>query len=330
MPDMWTHLVGGKLAANLITREKWRNSVLEHGNMNNLGCQAPDFFYYYNFQPWKRDKVGNLVSAAIHAEKCQDFYVSLVGGLDASAQSYVADVVFVLGFICHWAVDRVTHPYIHYISGFKPLKASSVRSATAHKRIELLIDVLMAEKHLGVMPYRDSLITRLTVGSELPQSIARMLKSAVASNYPTIWAAQKADCVEQCYRDMLTSLNWLYDPAGHKKRFFWGVLDKVFDMSSLTYFYPKQVGAEVDYLNESKLEWCHPACESEVSTESFHDLMNRAVVESGEIMNSTLSYLDGELSHEQWQQTLGNLSYSTGKDSKTYVPLVYSRPLPVM
>lgn len=331
MPDMWTHLVGGKRAAELITQEKWRRSISAHGNTFYLGCQAPDLFYYYNFQPWKRDKIGNLVSAAIHAERCRDFAVSLVSGLNPSSPSYISDVVFVLGFLCHWVVDRVTHPYIHYISGFKSkLKASNVRSATPHKRIELLIDVLMAEKHLDAKPYRDSLITEVTVGPELPLSIVRILKSAIAFTYPTIWAAQRVDCVEKCYRDMLTSLSWLYDPNGHKKRFFWGALDKTFSMSSLTYFYPKDVGPEVDYLNESGQEWSHPTCESEVSAESFHELFNRAVAESGELMNSTLSYLSGGLSNEHWLESLGNLSYSTGKDSATYVPLLYSRPLPVL
>jgi len=111
MPDMWTHLVGGKLAVELVREEKWRRSILAHNNTYYLGCQAPDFFYYYNFQPWKRDKIGNLVSAAIHMERCQDFAVSLVSGLDPASPSYVSDVVFVLGFLCHWAIDRITHPY---------------------------------------------------------------------------------------------------------------------------------------------------------------------------------------------------------------------------
>ena len=138
MPDMWTHLVGGKLAAQSIAQEKWRRSVLAHGNMFVLGCQAPDLFYYYNFHPWKRDKIGNLVSGAIHLEKCRDFAVSLVSELNPSSPSYISDVVFVLGFLCHWVLDRVTHPYIHYIAGFKTkLKASNVRSATPHKRIEI-------------------------------------------------------------------------------------------------------------------------------------------------------------------------------------------------
>lgn len=331
MPDMWTHLVGGKRAAESIFQEKWKRSILAHGNTFILGCQAPDLFYYYNFQPWKRDKIGNLISAAIHNERCQDFAVSLVSGLNPSSPSYISDVVFVLGFLCHWVVDRVTHPYIHYISGFKSkLKASNVRSATPHKRIELLIDVLIAEKYLGTKPYKDSLIDRLEIGPELPQSIVNILKSAISTTYPTIWVAQATDCVERCYRDMLTSLNWLYDPRGHKKRFFWGALDKTFRMSSLTYFYPKEVSPEVDYLNEARQEWGHPTCESEVYTETFIQLLDRAVLESSELMNSTLSYLDGDLSQEQWLRVLGNLSYSTGKDSTTYVPLLYSRPLPVL
>lgn len=331
MPDMWTHLVGGKRVTELIAKERWRRSVLAHGNTFILGCQAPDLFYYYNFQPWKRDKIGNLVSAAIHNERCRDFAVSLVHGLNPASPSYISDVVFVLGFLSHWVVDRVTHPYIHYISGFKTkLKASTVRSATPHKRIELLIDVLIAEKHLGAKPYRDSLVARLEVGPELPHSIANMLKSAISTTYPTIWAAQKVDVVERCYRDMLTSLSWSYDPSGQKKRFFWGALDKTFSMSSLTYFYPREVGPEVDYLNESRQEWSHPTCESEVSTETFHELLDRAVLESGELINSTLAYLESDLSQEMWIGTLGNHSYSTGKDSSHYIPLLYSRPLPVL
>jgi len=331
MPDMWSHLIGGKLAAEVMTDEKWQQIIRKHINLFYFGCQAPDMFYYYNFQPWKRDKIGNLVSAAIHGERCRDFAVSLVNGIDPASESYESDVVFVLGFFCHWVMDRVAHPYIHYISGVgSRLKASSVRSATAHKRIELLIDVLLAEQYLDVEPYQESLIDRISVGPELPPSVVNMLKGAIAFIYPTIWVAQREDIVESCYKDMLTSLSWLYDPKGHKKRFFWGVLDKVFGISSLTYFYPKTVGRKVDYLNESRREWCHPACETEVSTESFQNLLDRSVRESSELMEATISYLEGRLGHEQWVSTLGNLSYSTGKNSATPAELMYSDPLPVL
>jgi len=331
MPDMWTHLIGGKLAAELVADTKWRIAIDTHRKLFYLGCQAPDQFYYHNFQPWKRDKIGNLVSAAIHAEKCQDFALRLIEGIDTQAASFESDVVFVLGFFCHWVVDRITHPYIHYISGFEAKrKASSVVSAIPHKRIELFIDVLMAKEHLGLKPYEAALIPYIDVGHELPPSIVTLLSTAIARTYPTIWSVQKGDFINGCYRDMLTSLSWLYDPHGHKKRYFWGVLDMAFGINSLSYFYPKVVPPNIDYLNESHQEWCHPACNAEVTTESFHDLFQRAIVESGLVMNSTLDYLGGNISHESWLDVVGNLSYSSGKDSSTYSPLIHSKPLPAL
>jgi hypothetical protein len=325
---MWTHLIGGRLAVDSMVNGKWRKELLGHEEALSLGCQAPDMFYYCNFQPWKWDKMPNLISAAIHLERCRDFAVALVDALDQGRETFAQDLAFVLGCLSHWVLDRVTHPYIHYISGFglKP-QASSVRGPSLHKRIELYIDVWLADKYLGVKPYRESLMERLHLGLEIPQSLAVVLGRAIAHTYPTLWLAQSDDCVKRCYGDLFKSLNWLYDPRGHKQRFFWGVLDKILGWTSVDYFYPRDSQATVDYLNESHQQWRHPCDESEVSTASFHDLFERAVAETRELMDNTVAYLGKDLSREAWIESLGNLSYSTGKDCSLPATLTYSQPI---
>ena len=85
----------------------------------NLGAIAPDIFYYYHFlSPYRSAKAqfwGDLHHHKNNAELILDFLDQIQEMEEGDSRSKL--LAFTLGYICHTAVDVITHPYIFYISG---------------------------------------------------------------------------------------------------------------------------------------------------------------------------------------------------------------------
>ncbi|MDZ7543944.1 hypothetical protein GNF83_22840, partial [Clostridium perfringens] len=63
MPNIWTHLLFGDEAMKAAGMSSW----IEERKLRNLfylGCQGPDFLFYHNFLPWKKDKTMNRIGSA--------------------------------------------------------------------------------------------------------------------------------------------------------------------------------------------------------------------------------------------------------------------------
>lgn len=330
MPDVWTHLITGDRVSKGISRPGM-TVINDHRSVFDFGCQGPDFFLYYDFWPWSRDKRGSTLGDAIHHEHCGAFFeqsFSYIASL-AGSSDYHAGIAYGLGLLCHWALDRTTHPYIHYISGVHTSGDPSVAHlAGNHKRIEAIIDSLLVREYWGIATDQSPANQRFDLGATLPAYLANLYQRVIPVVYPDLWREQAPGCVAKSYRDMMTACRVLFDPTGIKKRALSWLQRVSGDHLHLSsYFYPNRVNASIDYLNTHHLPWCHPADRQELSTASFGDLLDQAVTDGIAMANCTIDYLAGEFAHQDWLRTIGNLSFSTGKDCDLPLELRYTQPI---
>ncbi|WP_221568814.1 zinc dependent phospholipase C family protein [Alkalihalobacillus sp. TS-13] len=307
MPNVWTHIYFGEVVLK-------RSGIIDLNEKSepyfNFGTQGPDPFFYHNFWPWKETSVTE-VGDRIHHEHCGDFLLKLIDHTKERLEDAKL-TAFTTGFITHHILDRNTHPYINYRSGTK---------GNRHQKLEIIIDTFMMKKYKNIETWNTPVYKELAIGKKLHEPIEKMLEEKISDTFPELHEKMPAGYVQQSYQHMQKALRVLYDPLGWKNKL---LKEKVQPFS-----YQKHVD-DVDYLNESKTPWKHPAQSDEHHEESFMELFENAVDEGTEILTLLKGYWydDNMEQYEKLKEKLGNVCYDVGKDlslrleNKQYEPIL--------
>ena len=301
MPNIWTHIMfSDKLA---------RNVNLDYDGNENvyyLGAQGPDPFFYHNFWPWKKDKSVTEIGSKIHKEHCSEFLLEMI--------KYVKEIndpllkYYMLGFVSHHVLDRNAHPYIIYKSG---------EESNKHQLLETTIDTILMKELYNIKTWKTPVYKKIDVGLDLPKPIINLLMHLLIDVHndqtPNLNVV-----INQSYQDMIKAMRVLFDPTGIKNKL----------LGDLVYPYSHQKNfPQRDYLNQEHNKWLHPADQSEVSTESFYDILERAEIEGTAIFKSIIGYLNGNKSLEDVKDIISDISYETGKQCKEKLEFKYFDPI---
>ncbi|MFZ5650337.1 MAG: zinc dependent phospholipase C family protein [Bacillota bacterium] len=313
MPDVWTHLICGRevLASS---EDRFRKMALDRKNLFAFGCQGPDFLFYRNYHPWAWDKRAAMLGNRIHHEKCGFFFRESLKYARKSPDDVTA--VYLMGLMCHWCLDRATHPFINYISGmYQGEMPGERRLINNHKRVEAAIDVLLAKRMLNVDVRRVPLHPEIYLGERLPREVVSYYHYILPLVHGEMYGMlQGEDFLDNSYRDMISALRVLHDPRGVKR-----AVAVLYDAISLEtknmryYFYGSPEKDGEAYLNEEKRIWCHPMDSSECYNDSFIDLFYRGVRESAGMIRLSMRYIYGECGEEEMDGRIIDISHSTGK-----------------
>lgn len=327
MPDVWTHIIGGREALAGV-EEGFRRAARERKNLFLLGCQGPDLFFYHNFLPWDDDKRVSFLGSRIHHEKCGLFFGESLRY--ARKNHDPGMVVYLMGLICHWCLDRSTHPYINYISGiYRGHRSESKKLINNHKRVEAAIDVLMGQRFLNIKVWKVPAHGELEVGENLPAGIVALYRHVLSRSFAdSLEDLKNMDFINKSYRDMITTLKILHDPRGVKR-----ALASLFDalngntLNLRYYFYRPPERNREAYLNEERMPWCNPMDQGEIYYDSFPDLFGRGVKESAKMINLALRFLKGDAGEAEIGEKMEDISHSTGRPDSDPRPMIYFRPV---
>ena len=182
MPDIVVHRHMGY--------EVWERLGMDlQGEVFSFGLLGPDPFLFYRFYiPPFRHRI-NRYASVMHRERTGDFLLELAKSCrDKDNFSYLA------GFLCHYALDSATHPYI-----IEKAKGSGAM----HLAIEHRLDVLDGGE-IRIPPF-------------LPQTMREYVSGAIIRIYG--WRdAWKG--LEQGYRDMKPFYRLVQDQNGVLDRLF--------------------------------------------------------------------------------------------------------------
>ncbi len=104
MASIYTHFVFGQEVLKRLPT-KYRNLIENYKNYYILGQQGPDFFYFY--KPYS-DK-GSKIGTKIHQSTCEIFLENSLSNIKYLSEP---QLVYLFGFLCHYALDIMIHPYV--------------------------------------------------------------------------------------------------------------------------------------------------------------------------------------------------------------------------
>ena len=195
MPASYTHFRFGRDVLSLLPPER-KHSALLHRGLFDIGLHGPDIFFFY--QPYRSNPISAL-GYRMHGETGRQVFHRLQLLRDklasAEAQAYLA------GFLCHFVLDTVCHPYIDHITASTPI---------SHTRLEMELDRAFLVRD-GLDPLRQPLAghIRPTAGNT----------AVIASLIPDVTAHQ----VEQALKQMIAYDRLLLAPGKPKRTALNGV-----------------------------------------------------------------------------------------------------------
>ena len=132
MPSVYTHYLVARETYKLLPPDL-QESLRPHLSLYFFGAQGADFCFFYRFANPRKRNLGS--------------YLHRKGGYDAFrllqhfSRRDTALFAYALGFITHYAVDTVFHPFVYAVSG---------KSLLLHSRVEGALDALYVKKYTDV------------------------------------------------------------------------------------------------------------------------------------------------------------------------------------
>lgn len=107
MPSTYAHRRFGAQAAARLP-EELRGIVSRHRALYDIGLHGPDILFYYHAL---RSNPISARGGAMHDQPGSAFFAAARGPL-REAEDQEAALAYLLGFICHFALDSTCHPYV--------------------------------------------------------------------------------------------------------------------------------------------------------------------------------------------------------------------------
>lgn len=247
-------------------------------------------------------------SSIMHKEKTGNFFISLTNEVKESKDTSLFS--FLVGFICHYYLDKTTHPYIICKGGEYDGTKDTYNLRNGHVRIEHLIDSYYIRHYYKKKPWHFSIPKEIFKLKQYPESLSDPLNKIFKTVYG--W-----DNAFKLFNKSLHHQSLFYrlmqDRFGILKFLLGFISHKNTDYTVFSYYKPDTAIGDADYMNECKAFWHHPYDNEIESNESFFELFNIAKEKSKEIITLVYNYIykneDISLS-----ELFENNSYSTGFD----------------
>jgi hypothetical protein len=313
--------LGGR-AAGLLER---------HGNLFRFGAQGPDFFYHNQ----RTRPTGLKYGVAAHhegygrltADLVREFRRLEARGIDETARGELA--AFTLGWVTHAFLDRVTHPFIVYFSGWvDPGRPETAKYFRCHIFFERILDVLILRERRGQEAAALSLPGLLGCGPVLPYPLVKTLLKALNAAYPRM-SRKSLDRrrIENAYADAMFFYTYT-DPSEPRYRRLALERDSEAPKRRLALFHPQELPQEIDFLNTAQTRWRHP-CLGEPTTASFPQLYEEALAQAMPALALVEQALAGRRGPEEVEAAVGNASLNTGLERTQRCRPSYCDPLPL-
>lgn len=314
MPDLITHSVCAEDGVSLLDSSDIKEEVLKRKNLLYLGAQGPDFFFYHRPYPWNgKSKIKNI-GTLLHIQRTGEFIVACLDYIKRGKYEktdYHNLIAFISGYISHYALDTLGHPYIFYFSGVhNENKPETAKYSIFHKKLEIIIDILVSKERTTEGFNKRKAFEFLPVAKDLPEIIGRLMSETIADIHKQEVPSRDILCA---YKDMRSSIKLLYDPTGIKAKLI-GILELFLNKKG-TYtkaIYPNKIDENIDCLNKLNKSWNHPCDLSAKTKVSFLDIFDKSVVRSKSLLEHAYKYIKSETTYEEIICIFEDLNYKTG------------------
>ncbi|MBL7006372.1 MAG: zinc dependent phospholipase C family protein [Spirochaetia bacterium] len=275
MPSHITHSLFGREIAKSIT------ITIKHHNWFTLGCQGPDIFLHN-----QRTMPSSLFwGKSLHRKNYGLFCSILIHEMLISDNNWNSPIgSYILGFLTHASLDRETHPFITYFSGW------GKENKFYHPFLERLIDIKISSVLSVQSPDTYSFFKLINLGSEAPEDLINILSKAIKFLFKNSYSLEDINIrIHNAYKDSMYFLqkidSWRINQVNRIKE-----IEKERTQSRLlALFHPPYIPDYLDVLNTKHSEWKHPWAPHISSKMSFNEIFKKTAQDVSEKINLILS-----------------------------------------
>ena len=329
MPSSMTHTYFG-----LDTFEKINDNCKDkiQGSMEYFKtfCQGPDVFYFYHLFIGKNAKIVKNIGSHIHKNDTRKFFITLIHYIhDNNLKNNSSVMSFLYGYICHYFLDTVCHPFIFYKTGnFKVKEPATYKYNTLHADMEFFIDRYLIHERERIEPSKYKIHKQFLNVKNMDKD----LKDAINYTFSIFdFDTDKEIKFDKIYLDSIGDMKkffriFNYDYFGLKKEFY----------SLIDFFTPKWITKvkslsyrgdhekKISYLNLNKDIWVHPCDKRLKYSYSFMELYDIALnkcVDAIEKIDEM--FCKNKINDKELRVIFKNLSYATGMECSKNIKMKY-------
>lgn len=278
----------------------------------SFGAQGPDFLFSHKV--WLTLVGGdnlNPLGSALHQCNTGKFFGLMKEYYET--QDCDKDVVlsYIYGFLCHYALDRNTHPLIYAIQAeyTKAYQMENVIPFSIHNIIEFNIDTMLLKSEFG---HSDGRTFNNSAVIPCDEHVIEEISKLMAYVVPrSVGHQAEEEDYKDAFHHMIFTQKVLYDPKGIKR----GLLNlpqkplmKVTGPLLIGMLRQKKCDSDWDYMNLTHKEWAMVYAPEKKSTASFMDLYRVAQDDAIDLVKAFRS----ENASAAIEALTGNMSYDTG------------------
>ena len=314
MPGFATHYLFGVNTIKKISNDMITNSIKEYPHTFGLGLQGPDLFFY--FLPSYLKKSGNLGTLVHH--KNNGLFLSYLlesRALFSDCHEQEIAAAYIEGFLGHYVLDTVCHPYIYAKSHYGTYKKDYFGH---HVYLETDIDADLLAYYKGCSPTSFYQSRTIQLSNKECRVVAGILQYAYSQTYPEYRFHYTS--MYAAVRSMPLMTAALRDPYGKKKAFARSIEAKAFGYAVISpLIASEKYRFTVDPLNLKHRRWHNPWNKERSSRQSFFELLDEASAQYLTILSLTNKVFSVPLHtpiHGQYSRALlgalGDKSYLSG------------------
>lgn len=319
MPATATHAFFAKDVYDILPGDIKKQLSISRSKMF---AQSTDSLMFYNLLSILPGKNIRYFQKYFHRNQTQEFFLNLLRYIKDSNIKDKDTLSFLFGFITHYALDSMIHPYIFYKTGcFNKNKPNTYKYNNIHTFMETFIDNDMIRRRLKTNPYEFQ-FTKFCFNTE---PFSNELNKTI--NY-TFFNTFKLKDMDKIYYKSLKQMKFFVkyfrqDKYGIKKniyKFFDSFTSKrTFRLEALSYHYP--LVDRHNFLNSNHNTWRNPTTYDMTSTESFVDLYLKAIKIAKILTCASFDYLNDK--DIDLEKIFDNTSYVTGLNCDNKKELKY-------
>ncbi len=313
MPGLITHYIFAQaLVNNLDTHE--REMIERHREVFNIGTQGPDMFFYY-IPGLVLSSTKNL-GKIMHNEQVGTFIKQLIIEMDKlDGEAKETAFAYIAGYLSHYVLDYVTHPFIYYNCGFrqKGKFIASNKASLAHRNLEDNFDKIFFETFSEKVSRKRKLSYHFKAPKENKETISQVISASIKKVYTR---NVKAKSLSKAIFSMKGLIQIIYNySAIGKKLLQHELVDKIeFTPHKMDLLEQIQTKMGKDYLNLAHEVWHSPTDKDVTFTKSYIDLCQEAFAIATTIIDNIYYYLNGLIDLDILMNTIGNYSLDHGND----------------
>jgi len=321
MPDLLTHVWFSEKVAAALPEETAGRLV---SPLYVHGAAGPDVWFSCGFYGTK-DKANAPRGNYMHEHLSGEFLTALLKQTK-TAKNRDGMFSYLAGYLCHYALDQIAHPYIIAHTGNYDGTEETRAYRGNHMRLERAIDCYIIRRKYHSTPSRFDL-----AGHAVPlRRFPRDMKKDIDLVYRRVYGWEDTwEALNRALRDQRLLYRLVNDPTG-----LLGQATKLFDNGVSTYDYTLMSyhgrdldGEKIDYLNLRHTPWRHYADPSLESSESFPELVEKARKKAAVWIGMAYehAYRDKGTA-EEFSAAIGSVSYTSGFpcfDERNFQPFQY-------